>query len=139
MIFFPLGFSNHIIDVYFSLFMHHIMKESHHCSLIYDSYIFKPKWHYFIIENPSKGNKNDIFFVFFDHFDLIVTWETIHEGVSKFLCSIIYKHIDVREKWKIIFRASSIKFPKIHTYSDFITFHRYCCYVWYPLRVFDHF
>ena len=46
-------------------------------------------------------------FVFFDHFDLIIAWESIHEGEEHVGSGIIDRGIDMWQ-WKVILGASPL-------------------------------
>ena len=50
------GFGYHVIHVDFNLFMHHIMEQGQHGSLISSTYILQAEWHNIIcISSPMSG------------------------------------------------------------------------------------
>ena len=60
-------------------------------------------------------------FVFFGHFDLIIAWESIHEGEEPIGSSIIDQSIDMWQ-WKVILGAGSVQIPVVDAYAYFPIF-----------------
>ena len=66
------GFGNHVIYVDFNLFMHHIMEQGQHGSLISSTYILQAEWHNIICISSPVSGECCLSLVFLGHFDLIV-------------------------------------------------------------------
>ena len=67
------GFSNHVIYVDFDLFMHHIMEQGYHGSLIGSIDVLQTKWHDIICISSPMSGKCCLGFVLLGHLVLIVT------------------------------------------------------------------
>src|ERR1051325_5193912 len=104
MLFFILWSSYHVVDVDLYLVMNHVMKQSHHGTLICGANVLQPERHDLVAECAPLCNENSLFHVFKSHFDLIVTKETIHEGENLVLSGVVNQYINMG-KWKLIFRT----------------------------------
>ena len=57
------------------------MEQSYHYPLINGYSVFQYEWYHLIAKGSPQSNEGYLFFIFVDHFDLVVPRETIHEGV----------------------------------------------------------
>jgi len=83
------GFGYHVVYVDFDFFMHHIMEQGCHGSLISSTGILQAKLHDIICIGSLMCGKYYISFVLLNHFDMVVARETIHEGEEPIGSSMI--------------------------------------------------
>src|SRR5262249_54040449 len=96
------------------MYVHHVMKDSHHGPLVSGSSVFESKWHDDVTISSPRCSKRGLLFILFSHLDLIVPGVTVHKRQHLIPCGVVNKNIYV---WKreVVFRASSIKITKINT------------------------
>src|SRR4051812_42568335 len=99
-----MGLCNHVVHIDLDLFMNHVVKQSHHSSLIGCPSILQPKWHDLVTKGAPWRDECCLFHILGCHRYLIVTRKTVHEGENRELSSIIQEHINVRKR-EIILRA----------------------------------
>src|SRR3954464_3003961 len=133
-LFFSMRLCNHVVDIHFNLFVNHVVKKSHHGTLIRCPCVFQPKRHDFIAESSPRCDKCCFLHVFWCHLDLIVPREAIHEGKHFERSSIIHQHINMGKR-KIIFRTRPIQISVINTHRDLSVLLRYRNNIRNPRRV----
>ena len=136
MLLFITWFHNYVINIYFNLFVNHIMKQSCHTSLIGSTSIYQAKRHHFITERSPRSDEGRLFSIFRWHSYLVIARETIHKGEHFGLSSTVNKHINMRQ-WEVIFWTGFIQISVINTHSNFPIFLWYWYDVGNPLRIFS--
>ena len=96
--------------------MHHIMEQGYHGSLVGRTDILQAEWHYIIGISPPMGGECCLGFVFFSHFDLIITQEPIHKGEEQVGRGVINQGIDTWQG-KIILRVGPIQISIINAHA----------------------
>jgi hypothetical protein len=57
------------------------MEHNYHCPLISGPNVFQPEWHYLVEKGSPRSNEGCLLFILVGHFEIVVSKETIHEGV----------------------------------------------------------
>ena len=95
MIVLVLGFCYHVIHIYIYLFVHHVMKQCHHCFLIRCPGILQPKRHVLVAKGSLHSQECGIFHIFYSYFDLVIARKSVHKGEQRVLGHIVYQGIDM--------------------------------------------
>ena len=104
--------------------MHHIMEQGYHGSLISSTGVLYTEWHDIIhIGSPMSGECH-LSFVFLGLFDLIISWESVHEGEEPIGSNIIDQGINMWQ-WEIILGAGSVQIPIVDAHAYFPIFLRH--------------
>ena len=109
------------------------MEQGYHGSLEGGTGIVQTEWHNVVGISSLMSGECYLGFVFFGHFDLIITLESIQKGEEHVGWGVIDQGIDIWQ-WKIVLRfncfsTSSLIFRIIF---DFIL--RRACHTWRALR-----
>ena len=91
MIILTLGFCYHVVHIYLHLFVHHVMKQRHHCSLIRCPDILQPKGYDLVAKGPPHSQERGLFHIFWHHSNLIIAREFVHEGNEECLAILSIK------------------------------------------------
>ena len=66
------GFGNHVVYVDFNLFVHHIVEQGYHGSLISSTGILYAKWHDIVCISYPMSGECCLGFILLDLFDLVI-------------------------------------------------------------------
>ena len=100
------------------------MEQGYHDSLIGHTGIFQAKWHDIVGVSSLMGGERCLVYVFFSHFDLIITWEPVHKGEEHVGCNVINQGIDMRQGKMILWAGSiQISISDAHAYFPILLWH----------------
>ena len=116
--------NNFLNSTKWCLAMHHIMEQGYHGSLIGSTDILQVEWHDIICVGSPMSGECSLGFVLLCHLNLVVAWESIHEGEEPICSDIMDQGINVW-LWKVILGAGPIQIPIINAHAYFPIFLRY--------------
>lgn len=71
------------------------MEKGDHRSLVVCPCVLKTERHEFIKRHSPRGKESGLLNIFWIHLDVIITWESIHEGEDNKLNSLVYQSVDM--------------------------------------------
>ena len=130
MIFSPSWLDHYVIHIVLQFSVHLVMKYGNHHALISCACVFQPVGHHRVVEIPNRCSKGSIFRIFCCHPNLIVPFESVHNGEHCIPHDRIYQQIHIGQ-CKFVLETDLIKISKVDaaTYLP-VLFYRYNFWAW---------